>query len=72
MKFHQRWLICFLVGFVAYLLIASCFSRSLFGPTDAPITYPGVDPNTPIPDWVPSENDSPALTRGRMTDGGRD
>ena len=61
-----------LATLILLFMLADCFSHNLFG-GGPEITYSGVDPNTPIPDPTPGENDSPALTRGRkITDGGTD
>ena len=54
------------------LVAIGCFGHDLFGDTD-PITYPGVDPATPLPPMTPSENGSPAIRMWRTArDAGSD
>lgn len=49
------------IPILALAVVAACFRGNLFGGGD-PITYPGVDPNTPIEPMPPSNNASPAVT----------
>lgn len=59
---------------LAVCALAACFAGNLFG-GGAPITYPGVDPNTPIPDGTPNENASTAsglIGAHRALDAGKD
>jgi hypothetical protein len=71
----EKWVgpLVFILAVLASFYVVACFSHNLFGDPGPTITYPGVDPNAPIPPMTPSENDSPAITRWkRIVDSGVD